>query len=1030
MKRILILLVAVIVGLFITFVEDVTPALASCSYREVPISASSAYWQNGTVVNYNGIPTRRGTNELTLNLPVAAEGEYISAMWVYWGGSSGSAYDVEWQVGNYTILQHWVNPAYPYSAFQISTYNIPGKEHATSITFVGSGERQNYVEIRDLKFRYTPDCLQASFTPETSSGIAPLSVAFENHSVGADTYLWNFGDGNTATAVNVVHEYAFAGNYLVSLTATDSTTGDTDTAYGKVYVGGQGASGVFTRPLTETDEDDEFGIFEVAQGIDEIDSPGIVLNPAEHLAVALSDNPGDYVYAAARGQIAYIESIGTDCAGLYHASIFRDYCLIRFSPEDVTGDDYANIPTPGFETGGDYIFSINRTNLYRVGLTPYDDPNGGTFEYIVANADNSISVGQIVDEGCILGETASGDTVDINLGIPSGITVIPVTSDYGFTFVSYFDDEETRQPLVDSLTIYPDPTQACNSNPAYRACLTDAEFSNEETWTVQGDVTWRSQGNPAVLLQPGARVYQAVQLDPLETYSMSVLAAVDQSSGVAGAATIQLELGNTIETSTVQNAYSGGFDTYLIEGGVHTSDLGNGRYSAAVANIGSVPIEVRALCVTSGESSTSPGTCYFSNSQFDNGASGWQLLGSTSTDAGVLNMTDGSQIKQAVRLSPAPGESTHIYTVDIRFRPWREFTASPLLNATSATLWFDYQWQNESPESIYDSTSGGLAGGPANGNQTNFLMGGWQTIRQEITISSEINAYFVLEADINTGGDTTVLGVQIDSICLNAPHYLTDEDGNNIYDGHPPDYLVYQECHVVPFPTTSEPYLWIQWAYYGANNFFKCDLMKAINRTYETINSFYKTVGWAIRWFETSTNQSARWLGNQLVPWLNGHFRNFVAAAGSGQPGSGGVGLWDVLLALINNVLSPILDLIRSIVDAALEIVGSLLNGVIAIVLGLITVLFNLFNTAISATGSLVGAWNNAEPADISWLPNCTADPRSNPFCATSWLAENTLFAGVGIVIIPLLISIGSIDLILMVVGEIRRAFRESGQVS
>jgi PKD repeat protein len=38
------------------------------------------------------------------------------------------------------------------------------------------------------------------------------------------TYDWNFGDGSTGVGPNVSHTYAFAGNYIISLTVTDNGT--------------------------------------------------------------------------------------------------------------------------------------------------------------------------------------------------------------------------------------------------------------------------------------------------------------------------------------------------------------------------------------------------------------------------------------------------------------------------------------------------------------------------------------------------------------------------------------------------------------------------------------------------------------------------------------------------------------------------------------------------------------------------------------------------------------------------------------
>ncbi len=48
-----------------------------------------------------------------------------------------------------------------------------------------------------------------------------LTVTFQNLSSGADSYEWNFGDGNTSTEANPVHTYADGGDYTVSLKAVN-----------------------------------------------------------------------------------------------------------------------------------------------------------------------------------------------------------------------------------------------------------------------------------------------------------------------------------------------------------------------------------------------------------------------------------------------------------------------------------------------------------------------------------------------------------------------------------------------------------------------------------------------------------------------------------------------------------------------------------------------------------------------------------------------------------------------------------------
>jgi PKD repeat protein len=49
--------------------------------------------------------------------------------------------------------------------------------------------------------------------------LVPLTVNFANTTSGATNYNWNFGDGNSSTAVSPAHTYTNAGNYTVVLTA-------------------------------------------------------------------------------------------------------------------------------------------------------------------------------------------------------------------------------------------------------------------------------------------------------------------------------------------------------------------------------------------------------------------------------------------------------------------------------------------------------------------------------------------------------------------------------------------------------------------------------------------------------------------------------------------------------------------------------------------------------------------------------------------------------------------------------------------
>ncbi len=67
----------------------------------------------------------------------------------------------------------------------------------------------------------------ASFQYEVSEENA-LKVSFTNTSENAETYKWDFGDGETSTEENPVHEYSEEGSYDVVLTATNADGVSTD----------------------------------------------------------------------------------------------------------------------------------------------------------------------------------------------------------------------------------------------------------------------------------------------------------------------------------------------------------------------------------------------------------------------------------------------------------------------------------------------------------------------------------------------------------------------------------------------------------------------------------------------------------------------------------------------------------------------------------------------------------------------------------------------------------------------------------
>lgn len=69
----------------------------------------------------------------------------------------------------------------------------------------------------------------AGFIPSVTAGEVPLAVVFQNTSVNATNYSWDFGNGqtNTAAGPNVSTTYNLSGNYEVTLIASNGVCTDT-----------------------------------------------------------------------------------------------------------------------------------------------------------------------------------------------------------------------------------------------------------------------------------------------------------------------------------------------------------------------------------------------------------------------------------------------------------------------------------------------------------------------------------------------------------------------------------------------------------------------------------------------------------------------------------------------------------------------------------------------------------------------------------------------------------------------------------
>jgi PKD repeat protein len=93
----------------------------------------------------------------------------------------------------------------------------------TTIDSSASAPQTNSATFLDTNITITtPDAVIADFNPSTTVADGSAPVFFSNASSGADSYTWNFGDGNTASSLDASHSFNAVGNYTVTLTATNT----------------------------------------------------------------------------------------------------------------------------------------------------------------------------------------------------------------------------------------------------------------------------------------------------------------------------------------------------------------------------------------------------------------------------------------------------------------------------------------------------------------------------------------------------------------------------------------------------------------------------------------------------------------------------------------------------------------------------------------------------------------------------------------------------------------------------------------
>jgi PKD repeat protein len=142
------------------------------------------------------------TADFRQNKDFACVGENVR----YIQEASSNSVEFEWTIPG-------ANPSTSTAKNVLVTYDAPGTYDVTLIVSNPAGSD-------DLIKTSTVTIIEA---PTTAFGIITdiFNVSFVDQGIGADTYSWDFGDGNTSTDQNPEHTYDDSGSYEVTLSTTN-----------------------------------------------------------------------------------------------------------------------------------------------------------------------------------------------------------------------------------------------------------------------------------------------------------------------------------------------------------------------------------------------------------------------------------------------------------------------------------------------------------------------------------------------------------------------------------------------------------------------------------------------------------------------------------------------------------------------------------------------------------------------------------------------------------------------------------------
>ncbi len=165
-----------------------------------------------TVTNSNGckVSTKRTMNSIFSAKFEAENTKLCVPGLVQFNALSDLAVNWKWDFGDGNSSDV-SNPVHEYQQAGIYSVKLIAENSsgcADTVSF------ENYIEILELKADFI-------LAEQINSDCVPVQVSFQNQSIGANNYHWDFGDGKSSKVANPLHYYTSVGSFNVSLIVTN-----------------------------------------------------------------------------------------------------------------------------------------------------------------------------------------------------------------------------------------------------------------------------------------------------------------------------------------------------------------------------------------------------------------------------------------------------------------------------------------------------------------------------------------------------------------------------------------------------------------------------------------------------------------------------------------------------------------------------------------------------------------------------------------------------------------------------------------